>query len=1444
MEAILRIMYPDKIADYDLSVRKEPVQEGAFQAFPDGNTWYGSFFENSGPLHVGDVRVIDPEQEIAILVLEKVTGSPKYLDWKDGLTIGRKEGNDIVLQDGMVSGSHCRVFRREEGWYLQDRGSTNGTYVNDRRIDSVLLREGDVIKLGRYRWTAEARWLKLENADTRVHLHVPALEPSAMELFEAAPYPWFSRAPRLRCGLEPLKISIEDAPSIGSKPGMGIGGIMLSPTMMALSMGNQVLRYGIGTRKYKKLEKRREEIYTQYIANIEAQLKEFTDRQRAYEEALHPTLGECMARVEGPRMNLWERRPGDPDFLTLRLGLGTAPSAAEIKIQQQRLQLYEDALDKIPGQIAEKYAMAEDIPICCDLIRDGNCGIIGSRASAVFLMQSMAAQIAALHSYDEVKMVVLYPQQERTQWEWMRWLPHCQSGSGGIRYLAWGPDAKQVLEEMESILQRRLNGRNHWDSGETADRLPHYVFLIADASALKSASIGQILMRNDPAFGFSGIFLGSSLSDFPNTVQNVVEIQEKSGSMRLLLRTSRGQTEIGGWEHGIPAADYDRFARAMAPIRLNAAAETNALPTTVSFLDGLGISQPDHLDLREYWDNSCNYKSMSVPIGVRANGELFCFDIHEKAHGPHGLVAGMTGSGKSEMVMSWILSMALHFSPQDVSFVLIDFKGTGLILPFMKLPHLAGTISDLDTNISRNLVALNSELDRRKALFDGAGVNKIADYLKLYHSGRVSEPLPYLFVVIDEYAEFKSQFPDFTNQINSLFRTGRSLGIHIMLMTQNPSGVVSGESESNVRFRWCLKVASTAASKEMLGTHNEAAYLTNPGRAYVQVGSDEVFEEIQSFYSGAPYQPDRKRDQEQSFVIYRVASSGARTAICPSGNTRPRGTRAEIDVIVDHIRDYTDRNRIPDARRIWQDRMPEVIHLSELLRQAAREEDGSLLPVVGLVDDPARQIQLPLRLPLSSEGHAAIIGAPGSGKTVFLQTLVVSLCTQYSPEEVNLYLLDFGSWTMGMFRDFPHVCAIANSNEEAGISRIAEAIGRELQYRKECFSREGAGNLRTYLRMTDEAMPYLVLLVDKYESAKTQPGLEDFFLQVSREGGSYGIYLVFTAGSTTAMGFKMEQTVRTKLALQLTNSSDYLSIVGKTGGLLPEKLPGRGLVNNGYVMEFQTALPAAFRDDGSYAMTIRSMGRQLQSRWGSRKNAAMRVMPDIVAYGSVRPQTGGFVLGIGTSDLKPVEISLRKPHYLLVSGLPGSGKTTLLKTLARQMAEQGSRVAVFGGVEECTEPDGAELLRTGAAADAFLEELRGLLAQRQAQRREEPNAAFPPVYLLIDGYRCFFDQVSQQSADRLKALVMAGSGLGVSLIAADTASSLMTLIQYREPVISMLTKGPVILLGGKSTEHLAVNLNLPASEKAAKLKPWEAWYGTGEATVRLKIMNCAEKEDA
>lgn len=1435
-------------------------QDGVWKVSCKGNVMCAGESIQNETARVGELYVLNNASRLAVQLTHQENRIAAQIPLEDltEVLIGRGTNATLQLSNPRVSGGHAKIYRITDGWRICDIKSTNGTFVNGKRITDQALCEGDQVNIGPYQLYLSNGMLQVCGEASTVKLHLPEKRerPSGQ-------YPYFTRSPRLLQDAPSGKVEIEAAPGIGGKPTINWLSVLLpsvgtavitvvmtlamgmSPMTMAFSVPMAlisvllaVVNYRSQVKKYSQTEQLRLDKYQQYIHSCEEKLEEATRQQRDAALSSNPTLQQCLGMVRRIDRRLWERTNSDDDFLAVRVGLGEAPLNVEIQIPKVGFVLEEDTFTRTPEQLAEKYRIVTGMPVVCDLLHMPTLGVTGKRSHTISAVHALTTQLVTHHGYDEVKLVVLYPETERGQWEWMRWLPHTYNENRTLRYMACTQyDAVQMLASLEEEFKHRASvSGSQW--GKALVSVPHYVFLVAEPALLQNQPLGDYLLRNDPSLGASMVLLAGGLSELPRNIMQILDA--RSSGSELYPRERTKERKVLQLDQ-LSLQDCDALARAMAPIRLPEKNSAQLLPENVSFLQGYRVQRPDQIDLGDYWSNACNYQSMSVPIGVKANGETFYFDIHEKVHGPHGLVAGMTGSGKSEMVQSWILSMALQFSPKDVSFVLIDFKGTGLIQPFKNLPHLAGTISDLDANITRNLVALKSELQRRKALFDSAGVNKISDYLKLYRSGRVAESLSYLFVVIDEYAEFKKQFPDFTSEVNTLFRTGRALGVHIILLTQNPAGVVSGESESNVRFRWCLKVANAAASKEVLGGHSEASRIPNPGRAYVRVGDDEVFELIQSFYSGAAYQPDRTQQVQAEPVIAQVALNGSRIRAKNQAGSKKTVRGSEIDAIVNYIQDYTTRKGIAHARHIWENRMPGEIFLPDLLKNAESSKRGELTPVVGLLDDPVAQTQRPLYLPLSRDGHVAVYGASGSGKTVFLQTVAASICSQYSPEQANLYIMDFGAWSLGMFKDFPHVTIAANSNEEEKIFAIAQKLEQELQMRKEVFAREGVGNLRTYLNATGKNMPYLVLLVDNFDPVyHLYPKLDDFFVKLGREGGNYGIFLVATCSSTMALGHKLKQSVNTSIVLQMTDYSEYSSVIGKTDGLIPEKLPGRGLFREKRVMEFQTALPAAMEADGTYLRAIRTLGDALGARWGKRNADTVFVMPDVVKFGTVQAKHGGVVLGLSVDKLEAVEVSLTKPHHLLISGLPKSGKTTMMRTILKQLIKQeNADIILHGNTEEYGELAACvKVLRSGAEADTILAALSKELGRRQERKNADSESCFDPIYILVDGYKEFFEVVEQQSISRLRALLMMGSGLGVSLIVADDAGNLSTLKQFMEPVTMLLSNGPAVLLGGSALDHLAIETGLEAGKKNQLLKAKEGWYKSEEGALCFKAMNC------
>ena len=969
-------------------------------------------------------------------------------------------------------------------------------------------------------------------------------------------------------------------------------------------------------------------------------------------------------------------------------------------------------------------------------------------------------------------------------------------------------------------------------------KLPYYLFVISAPDLLEGENIAKYLLSNHATLGIGSLLLFDELSMLPKDCSVIIEVKNQKGVIYNKENIADNKKFVFDHSNMI---DFDEFSRNMAPVRVPEVSANSMLPSAITFLEGYHTKIPAEFDLQNNWGKNLAYKSMAVPIGVKANGEAFYFDIHEKKHGPHGLVAGMTGSGKSEMVQSWILSMALKFSPDDVSFVLIDFKGTGLILPFMKMPHLAGTISDLDTNIKRNLIALENELSRRKALLDSVGVNNITAYLKLHKEGKAAEPLSFLFIVIDEFAEFKVQFPDFMTVVNRILAIGRTLGVFAILLTQKPAGVVDDKMNANTRFRWCLKVASSADSKEMI-KHPDAAKITNPGRAYVQVGEDEVFELVQSYWSGAPYNPDKKAKSAHAKISI-VELNGKKTSYEPiETSTTNKSGKSEIDIIVDYLDSYVNESGFNRAKKIWMEKMPSLLSVTDIIEdkfngETWNEEHNTLAPVIGMVDDPANQTQYPLSLNFSEEGHIAIYGAPGSGKTTLLQTLVMSLCMTYTPEFVNVYVMDFGGWSMGTFKDFPHVGGIVNDNEEEKIEKLARMILKELEVRKKKFAELGVGNINAYKSETCEVVPYLVLILDNFAPVyNLYPDLEAFFTNLTREGANYGIYFVTTCNTTMALGYKTSQNIKMSLALQMTEKSEYSSIVGKTDGLEPEKNIGRGLVKGTPPLEFQTALPAGSENESERVKLVKEMAKIMSDKWNGDSAKPIPIMPEVISYGSV--QTKEIAIGLSTQDIEPVNISFKNNHYIIVSGKQESGKTNMLKVIMKQFREAEKIVFDTTGISYQSVHDIVnKYICAPVEFDDYLEKLVPLLQERSKLYKDGSQNDFSPVVIVIDDLKSCFDAINDKSAQRLNAIVNLGKGLNVNLLVAGNCDDIAKLYNQGEPFTVGLVKSQInILLGGTFRDHSVFKSNLHYSEIDTQLNDYEGYVLVKEKASKFKSM--------
>lgn len=434
-------------------------------------------------------------------------------------------------------------------------------------------------------------------------------------------------------------------------------------------------------------------------------------------------------------------------------------------------------------------------------------------------------------------------------------------------------------------------------------------------------------------------------------------------------------------------SEMDVFSRQLSNFKVRENASNAAIPDMLTFLDMYKTSRVEDLDMYHKWLENRTYESMRSLIGQKAGEQPVYLDIHEKYHGHHGLVAGTTGSGKSETLQTYILSLVLNYHPHEVAFILIDYKGGGMAQSFIGLPHLAGVITNLGGNqTTRALLSINAEIKRRQRTFNEYKIKHIDAYIELYRNGEAEEPMPHLLIIADEFAELKKEQPDFVRALVSAARVGRSLGINLILATQKPSGVVDDEIWSNTRFRICLRVADKQDSNEML-KRTDAAYITGTGRGFLQVGNDEIFDEFQSGWSGAPYTPEVPFNDDSKAKAVIIGLTGKPEAVKKKKKKKGDNVKkfTQLDAMVQYAANLAEENHIKPLRQIWLPPLPGLFYLDDL--ELTWDEKQIKLPV-GLADDPQNQRQFPVYLDFIRDGHLLICGSAGSGKTSLVQTIL------------------------------------------------------------------------------------------------------------------------------------------------------------------------------------------------------------------------------------------------------------------------------------------------------------------------------------------------------------------------------------------------------------------------------------------------------------------------
>lgn len=1032
---------------------------------------------------------------------------------------------------------------------------------------------------------------------------------------------YFSKSPRIRRIIETKTIKIDAPPNNSSNEEMPLLytlGPMLSmgivsctmlintinklyngtakienswPTLVSgVAMLLSTLLWPTLTKRYnKKMKKKKEEqLIEKYDEYLEEKKQELLAEQKLQKEILIENLisiPECINMIKNKNMFFWDKRIEQNDFLVVRIGMGKTKLDINVEYPEKGFTIEESELKKRADKTVESFKYIENVPVAYSLFKNKITAIMGNKYKSLYFVDNIVLQLLTFYSYDDLKIVLFTNDENKEHWKYLKYLNHTFDNAKNIRFFCSEiEDIKKVCEYLEYELLNRIQN-------EGSLKKPHYLLIVDDYSEVKKTKFMKSLVEIEENIGFSIIIIEKSLSKLPSKCVNFIQLEEKES---WLMENSYDKQECNNFYDEI---NYNVNMIGISKILSNIPIEfengVKQLPESINFLEMEKVGKVEQLNILNRWNTNDSTTSLKAEIGIDENGDFMYLDLHEKFHGPHGLIAGTTGSGKSEFIITYILSLAMNYSPDDVSFILIDYKGGGLALAFenktagIYLPHLAGTITNLDkAEMDRTLVSIDSEVKRRQRKFNeareklGESTIDIYKYQRNYKEGRLGEPIPHLLIICDEFAELKSQQPDFMDNLISVARIGRSLGIHLILATQKPSGVVNDQIWSNSKFKVCLKVQDAADSKEML-KRPDAANLKQAGRFYLQVGYDEYFALGQSAWCGAKYYPSKQIVKEVDKSINFIDNTGSIVKSIQSGNSKTKEAEGEqLAAILNNIIEVSNKVG-KKAQRLWLPNIDEVILVDNLIKKYNYEKKYIPEAIIGEYDAPELQEQGLLKYNFVKEGNTLIYGNDNSEREMLLSSIIYSTSILYTTKELNYYIYDFGSEALRKFENMPQVGDIIFADEDEKVKKLLKMIKKEMSRRKKIFADFG-GEYINYIKSDKKKdhIPCISVIINNYDSfTDLYPSIAEELIPISRDCARYGIILIVTLNAMASMARRLRQNFNNNYALRISDPSDYLTIFNSRKKVIPRDMIGRGLFSDGVVHEFQTASLLENSDD-------------------------------------------------------------------------------------------------------------------------------------------------------------------------------------------------------------------------------------------------------------------------
>ncbi|MTD15251.1 type VII secretion protein EccCa [Nakamurella sp. YIM 132087] len=1212
------------------------------------------------------------------------------------------------------------------------------------------------------------------------------------------------------------------------------GGIMLGATILgalAMFVGQ---RTG-AARKAADLRRR----YLDHLDRVRGDLSDSTARQRDAALLHHPDP-DLLPEIARDPARIWERRPGDPDFLVVRVGTGPAPLWSRVAATPVRDPLAEPDIVTAAAvhRIVERDRMVGGMPIGLPI--SGRVSVVGAPAEVRRVMTAALAQLVTLHGPEEVRLLACVPRSGSRWLDRLKWLPHALSteevdGVAPARLAAARPE--ELMATIGPEIARRVGEATRTlrsRQGDPSRFGPALVLLVDGLAGTAADPLSGIPADLDPAgIGVHVLTLVPS----PHLEPRLVDVRLTVGDGGVQVQDLRppddhddvqaARVRAVGAAAGVPdeIADgvLDGLVRELTAVRLvEERGPDEPLAGTLSLGDLVGVQDPGDFDVAATWRPRSLPDFLRVPFGLGPSGERVHLDIKEPAlggMGPHGLCVGATGSGKSEVLRTVVLSLAMSHPPERLAMVLVDYKGGATFAGLEDLPHCAAMISNLsdDTGLVDRLHdALFGEMKRRQQVLAAAGnLPNVTEYNRRRDAGEPMEPLPNLFVVIDEFGELLTAKPDFIELFLAIGRIGRSIGVHLLLASQRlEEGRLRG-LESFLSYRLGLRTFNVNESRSVLGVPDAYELPPIPGSGYLKVDTT-VFQRFKAAYVSGVYTPPVTGETEidiapvaAPFPLFNDTAAYLAAVGAEQEAARPAAPVVAEDVLAPSVLDVAVRRLAEAGNRvaqIWLPPLPSRLPLDEVAGPVVPDpvlglRFGASLPGVGrfgglripigLLDRPADQRQEPYVLDLgASGGHLAILGAPQSGKSVLLRSMVISAALTHQPGEISFYCVDLGGGSLRVLEGLPHVAGVAPRMDADRVRRTIAEVATALAEREQLFSRWGIDSVEEMRdrfragRLHELDVADIVLVVDNYPVLRSDfEDLADLLLDLATRGPGYGIHLVLTSGRWADIRMQLQAALGSKVELRVNDPGDS-TVSRKAAANLRADTPGRALVAD--ALQVQVCLPelaggvgadpgavsdlsataevsravpggdgsgAAGAVGGTSASATEQLVADIAAAWPGAPVPAIRMLPTLVDQAELRVRAGeraGVVIGVDETELKPVELDTDgADRHILLLGDAESGKTSFLRLLVSDLIARRTDDEVVFAVfdirrtllDVVPEDYLGAYAGTAAAAAGMAGGVAGELRKRlppddvtAAQLRSRSWWKGPEIYVLVDDY--------------------------------------------------------------------------------------------------------------